>query len=113
MSEDIIAKLVLILQQHSVLTLLFVFLVAFSESLIVIGLIVPGAVLMILIGALIAMDALNFWNAVIFAILGAIAGDSLSYWLGRRYQQKIQNLWPLSRHPDLMNRANDFFISMV
>ena len=109
MSEDFIAKLVLTLQQHSTLTLLFVFLVAFSESLVVIGLIVPGAVLMILIGALIAMDALNFWHTVIFAILGAIAGDSLSYWLGRRYQHKIQTLWPMSRHPDLMTRANDFF----
>ncbi len=109
MSEDIIAKLVLTLQQHSTLTLLFVFLIAFSESLIIVGLIVPGAVLMIIIGALIAMNALDFWPAVVCAILGAISGDSLSYWLGKRYQYKLQTIWPLSRHPELMDRANAFF----
>lgn len=109
MSEDIIAKLVLTLQQHSVLTLLFVFLVAFSESLIIIGLIVPGAILMILIGALIAMDALEFWPTVFFAVAGAVAGDSLSFWLGKRYQNKLLQLWPLSKHPDILVRANHFF----
>ncbi len=109
MPEDIIADLILVLQQHSTLALLFVFLVAFSESLIVIGLIIPGAILMILIGALIAMDALEFWPTVFVAICGAVAGDSLSYWLGRRYQTKLNDLWPLSRHPDVIIRANQFF----
>ena len=109
MPEDIIANLVLTLQQHPTLALFFVFLVAFSESLIILGLIVPGAVLMILFGALIAMDALEFWPTIFTAICGAIAGDSLSYWLGKRYQSKLHNIWPLSRHPELIVRANQFF----
>lgn len=109
MPNDIFANLILALQQHPILALFFVFLVAFSESLILVGLIVPGALLMILFGALIAMDALEFWPTVLFAISGAIAGDSLSYWLGRRYQSKLNNLWPLSRHPDVIIHANQFF----
>ena len=109
MPEDIIANLILALQQHPILALFFVFLVAFSESLIIIGLIVPGAILMILLGALIVMDALEFWPTVFVAVCGAVAGDSLSYWLGSRYQDKLLNLWPLSRHPDLIIRANRFF----
>ena len=108
MPEDIIAKLILALQQHSTLSLFFVFLVAFSESLIIIGLIVPGAILMILFGALIAMDALEFWPTVFFAIFGAVAGDSLSYWLGRRYKTRLINLWPLSKKPEIIIRANQF-----
>lgn len=109
MPDDIIANLILALQAHPTLALAFVFLVAFSESLVVIGLIVPGAILMILFGALIAMDALEFWPTVFFATLGAITGDSLSYWLGRRYKNKIHNIWPLSRHPEIIIRANEFF----
>ena len=109
MSEDIIANLILALQQHPILALTFVFLVAFSESLIIIGLIIPGAILMILFGALIAVDALKFWPTVFFGVCGAVTGDSLSYWLGQRYQSKLNNLWPLSRHPDVMIQANQFF----
>lgn len=109
MPEDIIANLVLTLQQHPVLALFFVFLIAFSESLIIVGLIVPGAILMILFGALISMDALKFWPTVLTSFSGAVLGDSLSYWLGMKYQSKLHHLWPLSRHPQLISRANHFF----
>jgi undecaprenyl-diphosphatase len=109
MSEDIIANLIIALQQHPFLALFFVFLVAFSESLIVIGLLVPGAILMVIFGALIAVDALQFWPTVFFAVSGAVAGDSLSYWLGKRYQNKLHTLWPLSRHPEVITQANQFF----
>lgn len=110
MSEDMIANLVLALQQHTILALFFVFLVAFSESLILIGLVVPGAILMVLFGALIAMDALEFWPTTFFAIIGAIAGDTLSYWLGKRYENSLLKVWPLSRHPEIIIQANQFFL---
>ena len=63
---------------------------------------------MVLFGALIALDSLPFWPTVFFAVCGAISGDSLSYWLGRRYQNRIITLWPLSRHPAVIVRANQF-----
>ncbi|GMR16616.1 MAG: bifunctional DedA family/phosphatase PAP2 family protein [Gammaproteobacteria bacterium] len=109
MPEDFIANLILTLQQHSTLALFFIFFIAFSESLILIGLLVPGAILMILFGALIVMDALEFWPTVFFAVAGAVAGDGLSFWLGKRYQHKLLQLWPLSKHPDILVRANQFF----
>ena len=59
------------LQQNPVISLLFVFLVACGESLAVVGLIVPGALLMVGFGALIARDYLAFWPTVIAAILGS------------------------------------------
>ena len=65
--------------------------------------------MMLLFGAMIALNALSFWPTVIIAILGAVAGDTLSYWLGWRYQHKLNALWPLSRHPELIVRANAFF----
>ncbi len=36
-------------------------------------------------------------------------GDWVSYWLGRRYNQAIALVWPLSRHPDLLPRGVAFF----
>ncbi len=109
MPEDFIASLILTLQQHPTLALFFVFFIAFSESLILVGLLVPGAFIMVLFGALIVMNALEFWPTVLFAVAGAVAGDSLSFWLGKRYQNKLLQLWPLSKHPEILVRANQFF----
>lgn len=109
MLGDNISALTLTLQQYPNLVLLLVFLVAFSESLIIIGLIVPGAILMVIFGAMIALNVLSFWPAVFCAIAGAVAGDTLSYWLGHKYQHSLNAVWPLSRHPELIIRANSFF----
>ncbi|MDH5394977.1 MAG: phosphoesterase PA-phosphatase, partial [Gammaproteobacteria bacterium] len=71
MSNEFITSILLAVQQHPYIALIFVYLIAFSESLIVIGLIVPGAILMVLFGALIATGALDFWLTIALAALGA------------------------------------------
>lgn len=88
---------------------LAVFLVAFTESLAIVGLFMPGTVLMFAIGALVALDALALWPTLILAALGAVAGDGLSYWLGRRYHMQLKVMWPFRRYPRLMARGVDFF----
>jgi len=97
------------LQQNPLISLVFVFLVACGESLAVVGLIVPGALLMVGFGALIGLDYLAFGPTVIAAILGAITGDGISYWLGVKYNRNLANIWPFSRYPDLLNRGELFF----
>ena len=97
------------LQQNPFISLLLVFLVACGESLAVVGLIVPGAFLMVGFGALIALDYLPFGPTVMVAILGAITGDGLSYWLGIKYNRNLVNIWPFSRYPELLNRGETFF----
>ncbi|MGD8811596.1 MAG: VTT domain-containing protein, partial [Thioalkalispiraceae bacterium] len=97
------------LQTHSVLATLIVFLTALTESLAVVGLLVPGAVLMVIFGALIATGHLQFSHVFIAACAGAIVGDGISYWLGKNYQQQLARLWPLSRHPELINKGQAFF----
>ena len=86
-----------------------VFLVAFGESLALVGLVVPGAMLMFGIGALIALGAVPFWPAVGWAFVGAVGGDAVSFWLGRRYGERLKGLWPLSRHPELLDKGVAFF----
>ncbi len=88
---------------------LLLFLVSFLESLALVGFVVPGAVLLFASGALVATGAYPLWDALLWTILGAIVGDGLSYWLGRHYQYQLRNLWPLSRHPELIERGEQFF----
>ncbi len=88
---------------------LFIFTTAFLESLLVVGVIVPGAILMILFGALIALDMLNGWTTLAYAVTGAIAGDSLSFWIGRRYREQLRCMWPLTRYPVLLEKGEAFF----
>ncbi len=109
MFADSLNELLTWLQLHPELALLFVFLVAFFESLIIVGMILPGAAFMVGFGALIALGALQAGPAVIVAILGAIAGDSLSYWLGRHYKQTLKAHWPFSAYPNLIERGEIFF----
>ncbi len=88
---------------------LAIFLVAMSESLAVIGLLVPGVLMMFGIGALVAAGAVEFSDAYAWAVAGAVAGDGLSFWLGRRFRDRIRGLWPFSRHPTGLERGLGFF----
>lgn len=88
---------------------LAVFLVALVESLAVVGLIVPGVVMMVGAGALIATGALSFWPVCLWAIAGAVTGDGLSYWVGRRYQDRLKTAWPFIRYPASLDTGVRFF----
>jgi membrane protein DedA with SNARE-associated domain len=86
-----------------------VFLVAMTESTAVLGVIVPGVILLMGTGALIATGAIAFWPAFAAAVAGAIAGDGLSYAVGRHYNEQLRNVWPFSRHPEYLDHGVAFF----
>ena len=85
-----------------------IFLLAFSEAIPVIGTIVPGSTLIIGICALATGAHVNPWPLLGAAILGAIFGDGLSFWLGRRYHREIFLNWPLNRYPQFVDRSEAF-----
>lgn len=97
------------IELHPVLAYGAVFLTAAIESLAVVGLFLPGTVLMFGIGALIATGALEFWPTFILSVLGAVAGDGVSFWLGRHFHQRLRVVWPFRRYPRMVNRGVDFF----
>jgi len=61
---------------------LFVFLLSFGESLVFVGLIIPGSVAVIVAGFLASQGFLDVGDLFIWASLGAVLGDSLSFNLG-------------------------------
>jgi undecaprenyl-diphosphatase len=86
-----------------------VFFIALSESLAFVGLVLPGAILMVAVGAVISTGALSLDISLLAAILGAISGDGISYWLGRCYKDRLPSVWLFKRHPHLLERGKTFF----
>ena len=85
-----------------------VLLLAFGESLVFISLLLPAWAALVGIGALISAGEINFWPIWIAASIGAALGDWLSYWIGRKLERTAQHVWPLSRHPELIPKAEAF-----
>lgn len=84
-------------------------LLAFTESLAVIGFFVPSTVILVAIGALIGVTDIAFWPAWAGAVVGALAGDVVSYWVGDKLKHRAVQVWPLSRYPGSYARGEAFF----
>lgn len=95
--------------QHSGMAYGAIFLVSFSESLALVGLLMPGTVIMFGVGAVVATGSLGLSPVLLLAMAGAVAGDGVSYWLGYRYKERLVNLWPFSRYPEMLNKGEAFF----
>jgi membrane protein DedA with SNARE-associated domain len=88
--------------------LAFIFLIAFGEALLIIGLFVPSTVALVSAGMLVGTGHLGFWPVFWATAIGAILGDQVSYWAGRLYGDRLKTMWPLSRYPVLVAKGEDF-----
>ena len=86
------------------------FLAAFVESLAIAGMFVPGVAILFAVAALAGQAQLPLSEALLSAGLGAIAGDTISFALGRLLQGRLTSLWPVSRYPHLITRGERFFL---
>ena len=85
-----------------------VFALAFMESLAFISLLVPAWGALVLIGTMIEAGGFSFWPVWIAGSIGAACGDWLSYWIGRKLEHSVQQIWPLSKHPELIPKGEAF-----
>lgn len=90
---------------------LLLFVIAFAESLAVVGLIVPGSSLILIAGFLVAAGKGQFIHLFTAATLGAFAGDMLSFWLGRYYGSRLLRMRMLRRRRTLVRYAQKFFVN--
>lgn len=86
-----------------------VFLASFLESVAVIGTVVPACTALLIAGMLIGVGSLNLWVTNGLAILGAVLGDAMSYWLGHHYHEQIRQKWPFSKYPQIIQHGEVFF----
>jgi membrane protein DedA with SNARE-associated domain len=97
------------IQNHTEWAWLVVFLIAFAESLAIIGIMVPGWLLLVGIGTLIGTNVLSFYPIVFSAYVGAVLGEYLSYILGYHYHQSILDWRLFKSHQALLEKAKIFF----
>ncbi|MGH7057554.1 MAG: VTT domain-containing protein [Acetobacteraceae bacterium] len=94
---------------HASLAYALAFLFASSESLPVVGALIPGTTAIIAIGTLIATGAIQYWPFAAAAALGAMLGDGISYVIGYRSKDALRARWPLANHPQLLQRGEALF----
>ena len=80
-----------------------------AEALAFVGVLVPGATLMIGAGALVGIGVLGFWSTFAWAVAGAIIGDGVSFWIGHRYRDRLRSIRLLRERPALLERGETFF----
>ena len=108
MFEEFVQPVIDFVRQHEVWAAPIVFALAFAESLAFISLLVPAWGILVGIGVLIQTSGVNFWPIWIAGSLGAAMGDWLSYWIGRKLENTVQHIWPLSKYPDMIPRGEAF-----
>jgi membrane protein DedA with SNARE-associated domain len=107
--DDLVQPLLGFVTAHAEWAGVVMFVTAFGESFAFVSLLFPGTSLLIAAGALMATDTVPYWPVLIGAVLGAVLGDSVSYWIGRRFGGGVGRVWPFSRDPKLLRSGIDFF----
>jgi len=82
---------------------------SFLETILALGLFLPGSSVIMVLGALSAYHWLNFYGVLIFAIMGAVLGDNLNYYLGKKYASSYlkKGFWFLK--PAYFKKAQIYF----
>ena len=86
-----------------------IFIVACTECLAIAGIIVPGTVALFAIAVLAGRGALPLGETLLFAYLGGLLGDAVSYGVGRYFHQGIRRLPLLRSHPQWIAGAESYF----
>lgn len=107
--QEYIEPLTSWLYAHPEWAFLTTLLISFAESLAIVGTIVPGTVSMTAIGILAGAGVMRIDLTILAAILGAIAGDGASFFLGYIFSDRITNIWPFRLYPNLIDYGKDFF----
>jgi membrane protein DedA with SNARE-associated domain len=89
--------------------LLVAFLAAIIEAVAVVGTIIPGTFIVMGVAGAAAAAGQPMLPFIAVAVLGAVIGDYLSYWIGYRYRFTVRQWWPLAQRPMVMARADRFF----
>lgn len=94
--------------QHPDAILISIFLVALIEAVAVVGVIVPAVPLLFVLCVLAAHAEVALLPMFIAGMGGAMLGDGISYALGKGFKNSIHLVWPFTRFPAWLARAEDF-----
>lgn len=88
---------------------LAVLLTSFFECLAIIGLLIPGTLVLFTLGVLAGNGVLGAGETLLLAFVGGLLGDIASYGIGRHYHQGIRRLPVLRSKPEWLALAEQYF----
>jgi membrane-associated protein len=99
-------------QAHGPLIYGLLFLIIFCETGLVVTPFLPGDSLLFAVGAIAADPAsgLNVWIAAAVMLVAAIVGDTVNYWIGRKFGAWTMRTFPKIVKPSHIAKTNEFFV---
>ncbi|MDP1574297.1 MAG: LssY C-terminal domain-containing protein [Coxiellaceae bacterium] len=97
------------LHQNPQMGIWFAFAIAFSESLPIIGTIIPGSITMTIVGVLMGSGGLPLLPTLLVASVAAFLGDCIGYSLGFYYNERLRTMWPFKNHLKWLTMGETFF----
>jgi undecaprenyl-diphosphatase len=85
------------------------FLAAIIEAVAILGTFIPGTFIVMAVAGAAAAAGQKMLPFLAVAVIGAVIGDFLSYWVGFRFRFTVRRWWPLAQRPYLMDAADRFF----
>lgn len=92
-------------EQSLLYSLLAVALVAFLESLVLVGLILPGALMMAGLGALIGAGKLNLYQACLVALVACVLADWISFAIGWKFKNVLRRSRLIHRYRSWLDKT--------
>ena len=97
------------ISRHPLAAGVVIFLIAFCDALLFLGVAVPATPLLFAVGTMVGLGHIDPWYAVACATAGAFCGDGVSYVAGRRYGHSLQTRWPFKNNPQWLERGDRTF----
>ncbi|HET6307467.1 MAG TPA: DedA family protein [Rhodopila sp.] len=94
---------------YPAIALVAVFLAAIIEAVAVLGILIPGTPILMAVAGAAAIAGQSMVPFLALSVAGAVIGDFLSFWVGKRFSVRLRDVWPFSRRPTLMENATSFF----
>ncbi|SDA75328.1 DedA family protein [Mesorhizobium qingshengii] len=107
--QSFIDQCVSFIETHQAWAGVIVGLLAFGESLILIGILLPGTAVLVIVGGLVGAGIVQPLPVLLAAMIGAALGDTVSFFLGRWLGRGVVHKWPLNRYRREIARARLFF----
>ncbi len=106
---DFIQSLLPTMEHFHIIGYWIALLVTLSETTIGVGLIIPGSSIVLFMGALAAKGYFDLGDLIWFALIGAVIGDNINYFIGKKYGIKIfkNGFWFIK--PAHFKKGEEFF----
>jgi membrane-associated protein len=86
------------------------FLIIFCETGLVVTPFLPGDSLLFAVGALAARpEGLNVWIVAVSLIVAAVLGDSVNYWIGKMFGDRLPKKFPRLIKQQHLQKTHDFY----